>query len=73
MSYPFDETLIEKATSRLSQFPGFDTGVSRRESLRTIICGMLAGAVAPAAAQNDPTVAGEAASTTTFAEASRAA
>jgi hypothetical protein len=58
MSYPFDETLIEKATSRLSQFPGFDNGVSRRDSLRTIICGMLAGAVAPAAAQNVPAVAG---------------
>jgi hypothetical protein len=50
MSLPFDETLIEKATSRLSQFPGFGTDVSRRESLRTIISGMLAGALAPAAA-----------------------
>jgi hypothetical protein len=50
MSDPFDETLIEKATSRLSQFPGFDAGVSRRQSLRSIVCGMLAGVGAPAVA-----------------------
>jgi hypothetical protein len=61
MSHLFDETLIEKATSRLSQFPGFGAGVSRRDSLRTIICGMLAGVGAPAVAapaQRAPGVAG---------------
>lgn len=47
MTPPLNESLIEKATSRLSQFPGFGTDVSRRESLRNIVCGMLA-AVAPA-------------------------
>jgi hypothetical protein len=61
MSHPFDETLVEKAISRISQFPGFDTGVSRRDSLRTIICGMLGGAAAPAVAQNVPAFAGGAA------------
>jgi hypothetical protein len=50
MKHPFDETLIEKAASRLSQFPGFDTGVTRRSSLRSLVCGMLAGVMAPAAA-----------------------
>ena len=58
MSHPFDENLIEKAASRLSQIPGFVSGVSRRDSLKTMIAGMVAGTMAaPLSAQDAPPTA----------------
>ena len=73
MIHPFDETLIEKAARRLSHFPGAGSEMSRRENLRSIVGGMLAGVMAPAAAALAQASPANAASAASAAASDRAA
>jgi hypothetical protein len=50
MKQRLDESLIEKAADRLGQFPGLSACYSRRDSLRMMAQGLIAGVMAPSAA-----------------------
>lgn len=50
MNQPVDDCLVEKAVERLGRLPGLASDVSRRESLRMMVRGLLAGVMAPVAA-----------------------
>jgi hypothetical protein len=47
MTQRIDQRLIDKAVDRLSEFPGQGSKMSRRETLQSMVTGLIAGVMAP--------------------------